>query len=325
MRSTVVSLLNQSRRTSNNNNNNNIMSDYYSFYGDGNYHSSPVNQTLVDGEPATAVEYFQAVLAFILGLGVYFCILCNIWLRDGAITQEEVERSIVHKRVLAHGQSHHFDCDYNQDDECLKKHSFCRKVATSCRPCRSVAKFWRKKRMQAIIPVSADSIKDSNRCDPKTSQTEDCKSAADMDDHDAEPDELDQAERGLVAVALNDEITCPICLEPLKLGEEVAWSKLRHCCLHVYHFECITKWLYEGNMYCPVCRDRYWKRNYRKCSRVNVCTNFIYRKESTPIDSMDARRYQFCEFHGLTRPVDSAEDATSCTSSGRVLKFRSPC
>lgn len=305
------------------------MSEYYSFYGDGgDYYSSPVNHT-IDGNPTTAVEYFQAVFAFILGLGVYFCILCNIWLRDGAITKDEVERSIVHKRVLAHGQSHRFDCDYNQDAECLKKHSFCRKVATSCRPCRSVAQYCcRRKRMQTIVPVSADDIKDSNRCDPTKSQTEECENTAHVDG--AEPEhhqyndttlnELDQAEQGFVAVALDEEITCPICLEPLKLGEEVAWSKLRHSCLHVYHYECIMKWLSEGNMYCPVCRDRYWKRNYRKCNRNNVCTDFIYRKESKPIDIMDARRYRFCEVHGLTLPTDSAqrnnysaEDATSCT------------
>jgi hypothetical protein len=132
--------------------------------------------------------------------------------------------------------------------------------------------------------------------------------------------ELEEVEQGLVTIALDEEITCPICLEPLKLGEEVAWSKLRKC-HHAYHYECITKWLFEGNMHCPVCRGQYWKRNNRKCRGDNACTNLIYRKDSDSSDIMNARRYQFCEIHGLTLPpTDEVEAATSFTSSSIVLE-----
>jgi len=305
------------------------MSEYYSFYGgEGGYYGdySPANYTSdQDGEPASAVEYIQAVFAFALGLSVYFCMLCNIWLKDGAITKSEVERSIVHKRVLAHGQSHCFDCDYNQDDECLKNHSCCGKVAKSCRPCRSVAQYCcRRKRMRAILPASTDDVKNSNRPYPTISQTEECANTAGVEDAEQQQQHctsgLEEAEQGLVTVALDEEITCPICLEPLKLGEEVAWSKLKKC-HHAYHYECITKWLFEGNMHCPVCRDRYWNRNYRNCDRGNACTNLIYRKDSDSSDIMNARRYQFCEIHGLTLPpTDEVEAATSCTSSSIALE-----
>lgn len=314
------------------------MNKYSSFYGGGgDFYAPPVNHTLDrDVEPVTAVYYVRAILPFAIGLSVYFCMLCTVWLKDGSITKEEIERSIVHKRVLAHGQSHRFDCDCNQDDDCLQKQTFCHKVQT-CRPCRSVARYCcRRKHLQgiSIVPASTDDIKDSNRCDPATSQTEECENTAGVDnvetkeaEHYQSNDALneldDQAEQGLVeVVALVEEITCPICIEPLKLGEEVAWSKLGRHCRHTYHYECISKWLFEGNFHCPICRDRFWKRNYRMCNRVNVCTNLIYRKDSDPSDTMAARRYQFCEVHGLTWPTDSAEAeaAISCTSSGSVLE-----
>ena len=256
------------------------MSEHYPFYGDeGSYVGYQLGNTTSDqdGEPVSTVECIQAVFAFGLALSVYFCMLCNMWLKDESVTKKEVERSIVHKRVVAHGQSHYFDCDHVQDDEeCLEKLSCCGKIATSSQ-CTSVAQYCcRRKCLGAILPTSSDDIKNSNRPDPTISQTE-CANTAGVDD--AEPvqpciSDFDQAEQGLVTISLDEEITCPICLEPMKVGEEVAWSKLRNC-LHVYHYECITKWLFDGNMHCPVCRDRYWKRDYKKCGRVNCRTKLI--------------------------------------------------
>ena len=279
------------------------MSEYYSFYGDGDYLNSYRSANITsdqDGELDPTVK-MQAVFVFILGLCVYFCMVCNLWIRDGSVTKKEVERSIVHKRVMAHGQSHCFDCDQDQDDECIKKHFCCVKSAKFCHPCRSVAQYClRRKRMQALLPTPTDDIKNSNRSNP----TEESDNTS---EHDAEPEQtshirdIDQVEQGLVTVALDQEISCPICLEPMKRGEEVAWSKLRKC-LHVYHYECITRWLFDGNMHCPVCRDRYWNRNYRACEwGGNVCMNLIHRKQSD-MSGNSAGRYQFCEFHGITLP-----------------------
>lgn len=299
------------------------MSEYYSLYGDdGSFGYNTTSDQ--DGKPATTVECVQAVFAFCLGLSVYFCMLCNIWLKDGSVTKKEVERSIVRKRVVAHGQSHCFDFDHVQDDEGVEKHSCCGKIANSCQ-CRSVAQYCcRRKCSRAIHPTPIDDVKNSNRPDPTTSQTECANNTAGVDDAEqgqACISDFDQAEQGLVTVALDEEITCPICLEPMKVGEEVAWSKLRRC-LHVYHYECITRWLFDGNMYCPVCRE-YWKRNYRECDRENCCTKLVYGRQTDLGGNMDTRRYQFCEVHGLTLPpgdLDQAEAATSCTNSGNALE-----
>lgn len=293
----------------------NNMSEYYSFYGDGDgylSYRSANNTSDQDGELPTTVE-IQAVFVFLLGLAVYFCMVCNIWCKDGSITKKEVERSVVHKRVLAHGQSHCFDCEHNQDDECIKEHFCCGNASAKfCHPCRSVTQYCcRRNQTRAILPAPTDDIKNSNRSDPTIPQTE-CANT-DAEQEQASISDLEQAEQGLVTVALDEELTCPICLEPMKCGEEVAWSKLRKC-LHVYHYECITRWLFDGNMHCPVCRDRYWKRNYSGCEwGENVCTNIIHRKQSDLSDNI-AKRYRFCEVHGLTLPpIDVAEAEVSVT------------
>ncbi|XP_027182276.1 E3 ubiquitin-protein ligase Praja-2-like [Coffea eugenioides] len=44
--------------------------------------------------------------------------------------------------------------------------------------------------------------------------------------------------------------SCPICLEDLVLGSEVT----RLHCYHVFHGDCIRKWLQESHM-CPLCRS----------------------------------------------------------------------
>nr|XP_027069731.1 E3 ubiquitin-protein ligase RNF38-like [Coffea arabica] len=46
--------------------------------------------------------------------------------------------------------------------------------------------------------------------------------------------------------------SCPICLEDLVLGSEVT----RLHCYHVFHGDCIRKWLQESHM-CPLCRSEY--------------------------------------------------------------------
>ncbi|XP_021770056.1 E3 ubiquitin-protein ligase RNF6-like [Chenopodium quinoa] len=48
---------------------------------------------------------------------------------------------------------------------------------------------------------------------------------------------------------VEDEIECSICLEKLGVGTEVIMLP----CLHVYHTDCIIRWL-ERTHFCPFCR-----------------------------------------------------------------------
>ena len=92
------------------------MSEYLIFYGEGgdwdnlrdygSASSSSTNTTSSGDATTTGVEYIQAISGFFMVLLVYFCMIGNMWLTDASITKEEVQRSIVHKRVLSHGQSH---------------------------------------------------------------------------------------------------------------------------------------------------------------------------------------------------------------------------
>lgn len=48
---------------------------------------------------------------------------------------------------------------------------------------------------------------------------------------------------------------CIICMEDYQVGEEIGWSKNRQC-HHVFHKECILKWL-KTRRQCPICRNSY--------------------------------------------------------------------
>lgn len=49
--------------------------------------------------------------------------------------------------------------------------------------------------------------------------------------------------------------SCPICFEPYKKGDEVAWSRNIRC-YHAYHLNCILYWLMNHDT-CPMCRADY--------------------------------------------------------------------
>ena len=49
--------------------------------------------------------------------------------------------------------------------------------------------------------------------------------------------------------------SCPICMEPYKAGDEIAWSKNEHC-VHAFHLDCMMGWLMSNND-CPMCRQDY--------------------------------------------------------------------
>merc|ERR1712154_183893 len=64
---------------------------------------------------------------------------------------------------------------------------------------------------------------------------------------------------------------CMICLERFKLTQAIQ----RLPCLHIFHIDCIDKWLQSptGNGTCPICRTPIY----------NMCNNRISESEHEPI------------------------------------------
>ena len=46
------------------------------------------------------------------------------------------------------------------------------------------------------------------------------------------------------------DLNCIICLSGIKIGDK----EVTLPCLHMFHYNCIKKWLYE-NMCCPLCKS----------------------------------------------------------------------
>ena len=46
-------------------------------------------------------------------------------------------------------------------------------------------------------------------------------------------------------------VACSICLEPFTLPFDIYTTP----CGHVFHYECIRKWLQSGNNHCSQCRQ----------------------------------------------------------------------
>jgi hypothetical protein len=53
-------------------------------------------------------------------------------------------------------------------------------------------------------------------------------------------------------IILNNKntITCPICIEEMKVGDKISKIKI---CSHIFHKDCIKPWI-EKNFTCPLCR-----------------------------------------------------------------------
>ena len=50
-------------------------------------------------------------------------------------------------------------------------------------------------------------------------------------------------------------LDCTICLERLRVGDEIGLAQNPACC-HVYHKECISEWLLHHKE-CPLCKQPY--------------------------------------------------------------------
>ena len=52
------------------------------------------------------------------------------------------------------------------------------------------------------------------------------------------------------------EATCIICFKEYEPGEQVVWaSQEACCCCHVFHLECMLRWISTGKDKCPICRN----------------------------------------------------------------------
>ena len=50
------------------------------------------------------------------------------------------------------------------------------------------------------------------------------------------------------------EATCIICFKDYEVDEEIVWSSMS-VCRHVYHKECMLRWISTGKKKCPLCRN----------------------------------------------------------------------
>ena len=50
------------------------------------------------------------------------------------------------------------------------------------------------------------------------------------------------------------EGTCALCLDEYHAGDIIVISPLQHCQHHVFHKDCLFRWLAKGKKRCPICR-----------------------------------------------------------------------
>lgn len=103
---------------------------------------------------------------------------------------------------------------------------------------------------------------------------------------------------------------CPICLEPLNIGESVSWSKYLPNCKHTFHTECISTWL-ERHADCPCCRRCIYTKDIlvdkNRCFSLGLNCGRNKRDESLLAQNCEAIRRErgeseYCFEHGLVTP-----------------------
>jgi hypothetical protein len=95
---------------------------------------------------------------------------------------------------------------------------------------------------------------------------------------------------------MRDEHICFICLESIKLGEDVAWSENLDC-EHVFHKDCIMPWLQRSND-CPCCRQNFVPNiaDFLSASSQNQKSEDA---ELTHVDAIKRQEALYCVQHGL--------------------------
>ena len=103
---------------------------------------------------------------------------------------------------------------------------------------------------------------------------------------------------------------CPVCLEPLNVGDSVSWSKYLPTCKHTFHTECISTWL-ERHADCPCCRRAIYTKetlvNKNRCISLGLKCGKNRRDESLLAQNCEAIRRERAESdyyfeHGLVTP-----------------------
>ena len=243
----------------------------------------------ISSSVSDGAHFVRAMMVFIVSLTLYFIFLCCICERQGPVTKKDVDRSLIQKRVLPHGQSRIFgsskdkDCDSNNPE--------------SSQSCCSIRLYRNNKR--AVTTLDADEILAEYRSKSHRGICKHCNSPRAQQIHHksqkartSDDDELVLAEEGLNTT--NEENLCAICIEPFRVNETVAVSKLGNC-KHIFHYECILPWAVLGNQECPVCREIFWAR---QC----VCVPIMNPSVTSRSAVEDMKKSRFCVQHGLVSP-----------------------
>mmetsp|Transcript_2108 Transcript_2108/g.4690 ORF Transcript_2108/g.4690 Transcript_2108/m.4690 type:complete len:287 (-) Transcript_2108:31-891(-) len=285
------------------------MSEFEHFYvAPGS--SQPYNGTANTTEDSTTeVQYYQAILGFLVALLIYFCMLCQTWYEHGEATRGEIDNSIVRKKVLQHGQSQYFTSDTNvqtckEDKRQTFRGGFCSRC--SC-----------KRQKQTVDESVKEDLSHRLRRHEKHVHQKPRQEATEImekREKDTHGDELILAEEGTSIFDLV-EIVCPICLEAFSVGEDVAWSRLENC-RHVFHYECIMPWAMLGNLLCPCCKQIFWSRNGHS-SKTTMCIKALqtlfrlarFKRKAIDVESI-MEKSRFCVIHGLISPSEESNIET---------------
>lgn len=205
------------------------------------------------------------------------------------------------QRVLAHGQSQDFHSPITEvggsKNNCCSKCFIVRcifkrekrKKIHPHHPAESASEILEVYRTMSNTPTSNKPQLLCAQCDLESSRevSDDCPQAKTDDDTGGSID-IALAEEGLGGLGTN-QLTCPICIEPFRVEEQVTWSKIGQC-RHVFHYDCILPWAVLGNYECPVCRAHFWSEQPRRCC--------------LPPRKLEADRKEsrFCVRHGLVSP-----------------------
>ncbi|KAL7536139.1 hypothetical protein ACHAWF_005380 [Thalassiosira exigua] len=278
----------------------------YSYYGSNPIkdHISNSTSTSNDGgdqSHLSQIHFYRGILGFAITLVFYCCVLrCLCGDAKGA-TKRDVDKSLIKKVVLPHGLSQSFPGDEScapDDDDVKLLQCCCRRkrkgaVAPAGDTAEEILETYRyKSRGQQKLCLNCNSVNADNEGNAGKDKTT---------NNEKQPRADSPSDLGLVLAeeglgASSDSMVCSICIEPFRVGEQVAWSKLGHC-RHVFHYECILPWAVIGHEECPVCRAAFWRRDM-PCSCTCVPTK--YQRGNSASTRM--RQSRFCVQHGLVLP-----------------------
>jgi hypothetical protein len=123
-------------------------------------------------------------------------------------------------------------------------------------------------------------------------------------------------------------VACSICLEPFTLTSDIYTTP----CGHVFHYECIRKWLQSGNNHCSQCRQDctideivklYFSENESALENNNLCTQLESenQKLQQEVDALKAREVAL-EEENKNLLIAFCQSRSNCAGMNRVLKVQ---